>query len=1108
MNIIGQSFGRYHILEQLGEGGMATVYRAYDTRLDADVAVKVIRRSAFAPDQLEQVLKRFEREAKSLAKLSHANIVGVIDYGDYEGSPYLVMEYLPGGTLKQKMGQPMPCRDAARILLPIARALDYAHRKGMAHRDVKPSNILITADGDPMLTDFGIAKILEAQEGFTLTGTGVGIGTPEYMSPEQWTGQAGPSSDIYSLGVVFYEMLTGRKPYEAETPAAVLLKQASDPLPNPRNYVPDLPDQAEHVLLRALAKKPEDRFATMAEFAAELESLRGEQSKTMPGALAAAAAVETLSVAKTPPAAATGLPTAIIESQKEPELKTVVAPLPAGAGKPPLPATGDKPPGKGPRRWWLWVVGVVGVLAVIGLAFYFINLFGPLVGYPTSQATLPATLLVKKQDTPKPIPATALPVFSSQDCIKPDVFCVGLVTDIGTVDDKGFNQSAWEGVKIAKEKGLVQIAQIIETKNANDYVNNINVLADTGYDAIVTVGWPMTQATRDAALKYPKVLFIGVDQIAEEPWPANLAGLNFPEDQAGFLVGALAAQMSKSGFITAICGPSEVPPVWRFGEGFRAGAAFADKQTGRKTIVEVVYHELNDKAFSDFEWGADIAKALVDKGADVVFGCGGVTGNGAVTAAAQAGRYAIGIDSDQYFTLPEAAPRMLSSAMKDITPGVFNLLESASYGSFKGGYRLGGVTYAPYHDLEPEVPAEVKIWMEDVFNGLKTGTIKTNLAPPNTCDEDPLGCITIKPGEPIHIAYALVTEGPNQTLGIDSRNGVEIAIGDAGGKILGHEIRFDGQDTGCTSETGQAAAAKLAADPTIVGVIGPSCSSEARAGLPLLSKAGLSVISPSNTAPDLTQPGNRSNYPGYLRTAHNDNVQGAAAAEFAYNVLGVRTAATISDGSIYASQLQQIFADNFKRLGGKVTAQSTVSPDQTDMRTVLEKIARGKPELIYLPIFQPAGPNIIMQAKSVPGLEKVTLMGADGLFSPDVVTAAGDAIEGFRVSSPFISGAAYDELVKKYFDRFGAQPVSIFHAHAYDAFMMLKTAIEKVALVDVDGTLHIGRQALRDALYATRDFPGITGSLSCTPTGDCAKPVIGIYEFHKGEFPPALIFPK
>ena len=318
---------------------------------------------------------------------------------------------------------------------------------------------------------------------------------------------------------------------------------------------------------------------------------------------------------------------------------------------------------------------------------------------------------------------------------------------------------------MAKEKGLVQIAQFIETKDPADYERNISDFADKGFDTIVTVGWAMTQATKDAALKYPGILFVGVDQVTDQPWPANLAGLSFPEDQAGFLVGALAAQMSKSGFITAICGPSEVPPVWRFGEGFRAGAAFADKQTGRNTIVEVVYHELNDKAFTDFEWGAEIAKALVDKGADVVFGCGGVTGNGAVTAAAQAGRYAIGVDSDQYYTLTEAAPRMLSSAMKDITPGVFSLLESASNGNFKGGYRLGGATYAPYHDLEQEVPTDVKIWMEDVFNGLKTGTIKTNLALPNSCDEDPLGCITIKPGEPIHIAYALVIEGGESDTG-------------------------------------------------------------------------------------------------------------------------------------------------------------------------------------------------------------------------------------------------------------------------------------------------------------------------------------------------------
>ena len=400
--------------------------------------------------------------------------------------------------------------------------------------------------------------------------------------------------------------------------------------------------------------------------------------------------------------------------------------------------------------------------------------------------------------------------------------------------------------------------------------------------------------------------------------------------------------------------------------------------------------------------------------------------------------------------------------------------------------------------------------MEEVFKGLKSGEIVTglNLAVSTGCDEDPLGCITLKPGEPIHIAYALAVEGPNQSLGLDARNGIEIAIDDLGGIIFGHEIRFDGMNTGCNADVGKAAAAELSSDPTIVGVIGPSCSSEAKVGLPFLSKAGFVMISPSTTAPDMTEPGNPNNHPGYLRTAINDIVQGTAAAEYAYIVLGVRTAATINDGSPYSKQLQQIFVDSFKKLGGKITAQSMVTPDQTDMSGVLEKIARGNPELIYLPVFLPAGPNIVIQARTTPGLEKALLMGADGLFSPDMVNKTGGAIDGFLVSSPIIGGPAYDEFTKKYDAKFGMAPIGPYHAHAYDAFMMLKAAIEKVALVDLDGTLHIGRQALRDALYATRDFPGITGSLSCTPTGDCAKPVIGIYEYHKGEFPPTLIFPK
>ncbi len=376
-----------------------------------------------------------------------------------------------------------------------------------------------------------------------------------------------------------------------------------------------------------------------------------------------------------------------------------------------------------------------------------------------------------------------------------------------------------------------------------------------------------------------------------------------------------------------------------------------------------------------------------------------------------------------------------------------------------------------------------------------------------TCT-DAIGCVDIGPNDPVHIAWALVVSGPNETLGVDSRNGIEIAVDDAGGKILGHDVKLDGEDEGCDAGPGQTAGTKLAADPTILAVIGTSCSSAARAAVPLLSKAGFVIVSPSNTAPDLTEAGNPNNYPGYLRTAHNDEVQGAVAAQYAFDVLKVTKAATINDGSLYADKLQQVFCENFTKMGGTCTKQSAIDPNQTDMSSVLADIAADQPEMIYLPIFQPAGPLIIQQVRtsSDATFSKIYLMGADGLFSPDVPKGAGDYVEGFRVSSPVVAGAAYDAFVVKYKAKFGTDPISIFHAHSYDAFNMIKAAIEKVAVQDPDGTLHIGRQALRDAMYATKDFQGLTGVLSCTPTGDCANPTIGVYEYHAGAYPPELIW--
>lgn len=274
--MIGKTIDRYKIVSELGRGGMAVVYRAVDTLLDRNVAIKII-----LPEYNEEgkLVKRFDREAKTLAKLSHANIVKILDFGTFEGNPYLVMEYIPGGTLKSLIGEPWNYADAAAMLAPIARALHYAHDQKIVHRDIKPANILLNESGQPLLSDFGIIKLIDTEESQGLTGTGKITGTPAYMSPEQIRGKdIDGRADIYSLGVVFFEMLTGKKPFTANTPIEISMKHLNDPIPKVKQFVRDLPTEVEHVLLKALAKKTEDRYQTSAAMADALEKLGMKQT--------------------------------------------------------------------------------------------------------------------------------------------------------------------------------------------------------------------------------------------------------------------------------------------------------------------------------------------------------------------------------------------------------------------------------------------------------------------------------------------------------------------------------------------------------------------------------------------------------------------------------------------------------------------------------------------------------------------------------------------------------------------------------------------------------------------------------------------------------------
>jgi branched-chain amino acid transport system substrate-binding protein len=368
---------------------------------------------------------------------------------------------------------------------------------------------------------------------------------------------------------------------------------------------------------------------------------------------------------------------------------------------------------------------------------------------------------------------------------------------------------------------------------------------------------------------------------------------------------------------------------------------------------------------------------------------------------------------------------------------------------------------------------------------------------------DEIGCVEYGPDDPIRIASALVISGANADLGTDSQHGVEIAI-DMRGPVAGHSVELQAEDDGCNAEGGQAAGQKIVSDPSIVAVVGTSCSG---AGVPMsevISEAGYVMVSPSNTAPSLTDP-NQAWNAGYLRTAHNDKVQGAAMAQFAYEELGLKTAAAIHDGDPYTEGLANSFREAFEGMGGKVVAFTAVSVGDTDMRPVLTAVAAaegGAPEFLFYPVFTAECAFLTKQAKEVAGLENTVVSSADGCFSAAAAEAIGEAGNGMYFSGPDLafSGDTYVTFKEKYQTMFGSEPLSVFHAHAFDASNLIFDCIEEVGVSSDDGSLSIGRQAMRTCLYGTSGYQGLTGSLTCDQYGDCADPKISVSQLENGEY--------
>jgi branched-chain amino acid transport system substrate-binding protein len=379
--------------------------------------------------------------------------------------------------------------------------------------------------------------------------------------------------------------------------------------------------------------------------------------------------------------------------------------------------------------------------------------------------------------------------------------------------------------------------------------------------------------------------------------------------------------------------------------------------------------------------------------------------------------------------------------------------------------------------------------------------LAAGLASPAAAQEsvtDPLGVIKIEKGAPIQIGAYWVLSGADAALGIDSRRGVELAFRDHGGEIDGHELVLNAQDSLCTPEGGQTAATKLAANPATIIVLGSACSSEVVAAAPILWKAGIANIGTSASAPKLTAPDRGPGYQGFVRMIADDNAQGAADAEYIFDVLKKKSVVTIHDGSPYAEALQAAMVKRFKELGGTVLSQEATTPTEVDMHPLLTNIAALKPDLVYMPIFVAAASQIIRQVKDVPGMEQTALLGSNGLMSADMIQAAGPSVVGFQFTyqdiSPEALGDGYTKFLENYKAEYGEAPISGFHANAYDAARAALEAIDKVAVTDSEGTTFIGRKALRDAVFASQ-FDGLSGRIKCDQHGNCAEFQPAVYQY-------------
>ncbi|MBW6472124.1 MAG: BMP family ABC transporter substrate-binding protein [Anaerolineaceae bacterium] len=772
---IGQTLnGRYKIEELLGQGGMSAVYKAIDPNLRRVVAIKIVHPHLSSDPSF---LRRFEEEAAAIASLRHPNIVQVFDFNTDEDVNYMVMEYVPGETLQARLQRlnknqrKMAIEDAIQITTNVCDGLSYAHKRGMVHRDVKPGNIMLDINNQAVLMDFGIVKIV-GSSAHTLTGTV--IGTANYMAPEVIRSEpADQRSDIYSLGITLFEMLSGRPPFEADSAMTIMLMHLNDPIPDIMTIRDDLPEELTQIIKKTLEKDRNNRFQTAddlvkalrnlhhqmetneikwptASVSAELKDNEEQLTHVIPPEQLHKEDVTMVDLSsKKIEQEVTRIDhsnvqreqdVTVVERSNEPlasELITATV-----IEKPAKLGASDKPKKK-PKILFIGLILVTFVLVVIfiGMATSWFGFTGE---KPIAELTQPtqkpantdslhsSQLTLSAMEVMNAARAESTKKTETAILLQEQEFNVCQLTDLGSVFESTFQQTVNKGIMNA-EKTLGIKVEVLQSFEEGDYEKHLTTFVERRCDLIVSAGYMLGDITIAFAQANPEINFSVIDVDVDTDLP-NLSCQIYQIDEAAFLAGYLAARMTETGFV-ATYGGMPLQPVKLFMDGFTRGVSYYNRVKG--VNVQVIGWNINNpdggmfvNSFDNMDLGVEIGNELINQNVDIIFPVAGQVGLGtAMVIKERDAGYIIGVDSDWVIENPEFAAVILTSVLKNTDVTTYEIIQRSVEGAFEGGKYVGrlendGVGLAPFYEMEQIIPEQIRIEIQEIREKIIVGEIE------------------------------------------------------------------------------------------------------------------------------------------------------------------------------------------------------------------------------------------------------------------------------------------------------------------------------------------------------------------------------------------------